>query len=117
MKFVVFLMAEGETEPWDQMTPEQQAEAMQQHDDFNAACKIREGVSILAGEALQDGEAAFTVRTRSGQLTVTDGPFAEAVEGLGGFYLIEVPDREVLVELLALLPAYDMQINPVVEDL
>ncbi|CAM3282141.1 YciI family protein [Occultella aeris] len=115
MKYVVLLMADGEEKPWGEQTPEEQARQMERFGAFDEACAAREGVRILAGEALQDGDAAATVRTRGGRLTLTDGPFAEAVEGLGGFYLIEVPDRDVLVELLAELPAYDMQISPVVE--
>lgn len=115
MKFVVLLMADGEEKPWAQLTETEQGALMEKFGAFDAACEAREGVSILAGEALQDGDAAATVRTVGGQITVTDGPYAEAVEGLGGFYLIEVPDRDVLAELLGELPAYDMQINPVVE--
>lgn len=115
MKFVVLLMADGAEKAWDEQTPEEQGALMEKFGAFGQACAAREGVTILAGEALQDGDCASTVRTREGRLTLTDGPYAEAVEGLGGFYLIEVPDREVLVELLAVLPAYDMQINPVQE--
>lgn len=115
MKFVVLLMADGAEKAFDEQSPEEQAELMEKFGAFDEACAAREGVSILAGEALQDGAAAATVRTVEGQLTVTDGPYAESVEQLGGFYLVEVPDREVLVELLAELPAYDIQINPVQE--
>lgn len=115
MKFVVLLMADGAEKAWDEQSPEEQAALMQKFGAFDEACADREGVTILAGEALQDGSAAATVRTLDGQLLVTDGPYAESVEQLGGFYLIEVPDREVLVELLAELPAYDIQINPVQE--
>jgi hypothetical protein len=46
---------------------------------------------------------------------MTDGPYAEVVEGMGGFYLVEAPDLDVLVELLGELPPYDMQISPVVD--
>ncbi|WP_114905718.1 YciI family protein [Ornithinimicrobium murale] len=115
MKYVVLLLADGAEKPWEQLTPEEQTETMAKFGAFDEACAAREGVRILAGEALQDGVAAATVRTVEGQIAVTDGPYAEAVEGLGGFYLIEVPDRDVLVELLRELPAYDMQINPVEE--
>lgn len=115
MKFVVLLMADGAEKAWGEQTPQEQGELMEKFGAFDEACAAREGVTILSGEALQDGDSASTVRTREGKLTVTDGPYAEAVEGLGGFYLIEVPDRDVLVELLAVLPAYDMQINPVQE--
>ena len=42
MKFVVLLMSEGENPPWDEQTPEQQAAAMQRHEDFGAACRARD---------------------------------------------------------------------------
>lgn len=115
MKFVVLLMADGAEKPWDQLTPQEQGAMMEKFGAFDAACAAAEGVTILSGEALEDGASARTVRTRDGQQTVTDGPFAEAVEQLGGFYLIEVPEVQVLLDLLTVLPAYDMQINPVVE--
>ncbi|MGC5628692.1 YciI family protein [Georgenia sp. Z1344] len=114
-KFVVLLMADGDEKAWDTQTPEEQGALMEKFGAFGEACAARDGVEILSGEALADGDAASTVRTRDGRLTHTDGPFAEAVEQLGGFYLLEAPDRETVVELLAVLPAYDMQINPVQE--
>ncbi|USQ76915.1 YciI family protein [Ornithinimicrobium cryptoxanthini] len=114
MKFVVFLMSEGEMPPWDEQTEEQQSVAMQRHDDFGAACQAAAGVTILAGEAL-DGMPT-TVRTRGGERSVTDGPYAEVVEQLGGFYLIEAPGLATLLELTTLLPAYDLQISPVGEE-
>lgn len=114
-KYMVLLMADGDEKAWDAQTPEEQAALMEKFGAFGAACEAREGVTILAGEALADGDAASTVRTRGGQLVHTDGPYAEAVEQLGGFYLLEAPDRETVVDLLVVLPAYDMQINPVVE--
>lgn len=115
MKYVVFLMSEGELKPWDEQTPEEQAQGMQQMEDFDTAVAEREGVEILAGEALGTGDTATVIRTRGGQRAVTDGPYAEAVEQLGGFYLIEAPDLDVLLELLAVLPPYDIQVSPVVE--
>lgn len=86
---------------------------MQRHEDFGAACAAHESVSILAAEAL-DGEPTV-VRTRGGERAVTEGPYAEAVEQLGGFYLIETPDLDTLLELAELLPPYDLQFSPVGE--
>jgi hypothetical protein len=45
-----------------------------------------------------------TVRLRSGERTVTDGPFAETKEQLGGFYLIEARDRDEAVDIAARIP-------------
>ena len=42
---------------------------------------------------------------------------AEAFEGFGGFYLMEVPNLDVLVDLVKLLPAYDMELRPVDESM
>lgn len=114
MKFALFLMSEGEMPPWDEQTAEQQAVAMQRHDDFGAACAAREGVTILTGEAL-DG-VPTVVRTRGDQRTVSEGPYAEAVEQLGGLYIIESPDLETLLELTESLPPYDLQISPIGEE-
>lgn len=113
MKYLMLLMSEGEMPPWDEQTPEQQAQAMQRHEDFGAACQAREGVSILASEALFG--TPTVVRTRDGQRSVTDGPYAEVVEQLGGFYLIETPDLDTLLELSQTLPPYDLQFSPVGE--
>ena len=115
MKYLVLLMGDGELKPWPDHTEEEQLEVMGRFQAFDAACAARDGVEILGGEALGDPADATTLRTRSGQLPLTDGPYAEAVEGLGGYYLVEAPDLDVLVEMLRVLPPYDMQVSPVVE--
>jgi hypothetical protein len=52
----------------------------------------------IAGEALEGTETATTVRERDGQVQITDGPFAETKEILGGFYLVEAPDLDTVLE-------------------
>ncbi|GAA1930964.1 YciI family protein [Nocardioides hwasunensis] len=115
MKYLVLLIGDGELKAWTDHSPEEQAEVMGQFEAFDAACRERDGVEILAGEALSGPSHATTVRTRGGQVAVTEGPYAEVVEGMGGFYLLEVPDLDVLLELLRILPAYDMQLTPAVD--
>ena len=115
MRYLVLLIDDGDEKLWPEQTPEEQAATMAKFGDFDAACAAREGVEILAGEALAGPEAATTVRTRDGRVQVTDGPYAEAVEGMGGFYLVEAPDLDVLLELLRVLPAYDIQVSPAVD--
>ena len=114
MKYLVMLIGDGDVPPWDSLTDEEQAAAMGKFEEFDAVCAAHEGVRIVVGEALNDGQADATVmRTRGGKVTLTEGPYAEALEGLGGFFLIEAPDLDVLVELLQVLPPYDIQISPV----
>lgn len=115
MRYLVLLMSDGDELPWDEQTDAEKRESMAKHGAFGEACERREGVRIIAGEALDSPESATVMRTRGGQVSLTDGPYAEAVEGLGGFYLVEAPDLDVLLELLRLLPAYDIQIQPAVD--
>ena len=115
MKYLVLLIGDGELKPWPDHTDDEQREVMRQFEAFDAACLSRDGVEILAGEALAGPDHVTTVRTRGGQVTLTDGPYAEAVEGLGGFYLLEAPDLDVVLELLRILPPYDIQVSPAVD--
>lgn len=60
--------------------------------------------AIKGGNALQPTLTAATVRVRDGKTLVTDGPFAETKEQLGGFYLVEAKDREEAVAMAAKIP-------------
>jgi len=115
MKYFVLLAGMGELPPWDQLTPEEQGAGLAQHVAFDEACAARAGVEILGGEALPDGSMATTLRTRSGEMTITDGPFAEAAEQIGGYYLLDAPDLDTVVELCKILPAYEIDIRPVLD--
>ena len=59
---------------------------------------------LRGGDALHPTAEASTVRVRDGQTLVTDGPFAETTEVLGGYYVIEVPDVETAREWAAKIP-------------
>ena len=70
----------------------------------------------LGGEALQPTDTATTVRERDGQRLVTDGPFAETKEILGGFYLIDVPDLDAALDWAAKIPSVgrgSVEVRPV----
>lgn len=115
MKYFVLLAGDGELPPFDELTPEEQQAAMGQHDAFGTACEQRPGVELVGGEALGDGSMATTLRTRGGEMTITDGPFAEAAEQIGGYYIVEAPDLDTVVDLCRVLPPYDIDIRPVLE--
>ena len=77
----------------------------------------RSGHSLLA-EALQPPATARTVRVRGGKRHVTDGPYAEAKEQVGGIYLIEAGDIEEAVEIAARIPSASItgiEVRPVWE--
>jgi hypothetical protein len=85
-------------------------------DDYNAfADAVRSRGTLVLGDALDRLESARTVRPGPDR-SVTDGPYAETVEQLGGFYVIDVPDRDTAVELVQLLPReYTIEVRPTLE--
>jgi hypothetical protein len=67
--------------------------------------QVREAGILVSGESLADLVTATTVRVGpDGRRTVTDGPFAETRELLGGFYVIDVPDLDVALDWAARCP-------------
>jgi hypothetical protein len=65
---------------------------------------FRERGVLVAAEPLHPVEAATTVRVRNGQLSVTDGPFAETKEQLAGFYLLEARDLNEAIQMASQIP-------------
>ena len=115
MKYFVLLAGYGEMPAWEELTSEEQEVDMAKLMAFDEACEARSGVELLGGEALVDGSMATTLRTRGGETTVTDGPFAEVAEHIGGYYLLEAPDLDTVVDLCRVLPDYDIEIRPVID--
>jgi hypothetical protein len=81
-------------------TPEWEAESAR-HGAFAAAA----GDHIVGGAALHEPATATTVRVRDGDVTFTDGPFAEAAEIATGFYVLKAGDRDEAVKLASMIPA------------
>ncbi len=72
----------------------------------------------MSGKELDDIRTAKTVRVRDGEILITDGPFAETKEQLGGFFDTTLPDLDTAIEYAAKIPAADygsIEVRPVVE--
>jgi hypothetical protein len=83
-----------------------EADAKTMNDAYIAYTKaLRDAGVLLAGDALQPISTATTVRVRQGKTTVTDGPFAETKEQLGGYYLIDVPDLDEALKWAERIPS------------
>jgi hypothetical protein len=65
---------------------------------------LKDAGLYLGGNALQGVDVATTVRVRDGETQITDGPFAETKECLGGYYLVEAPDLDTVLEWAARVP-------------
>ena len=73
-------------------------------DYFAFTQRIVDSGEMISGEPLQGPETATCVSVRDGSTTVTDGMFAETKEVLGGYYLVEVADRDRAEELAGQIP-------------
>ncbi len=79
---------------------------------------LRASGAFLGGEPLEGVDTAVTVRVRDGDISSTDGPFAETKEILGGFYMIDVETREEAEGWAARLPSSrygSTEVRPIME--
>jgi hypothetical protein len=80
-------------------------DAKQVMDGYRAFGREAEEAGVLVGgEGLQPTRAATTVRVRGGERMLTDGPFAETKEQLGGYYLLDCGDLDQALEFAAKIP-------------
>ncbi len=95
------------------VTKEQWDEMMEAHNAWGASVAAA-GATIVSGEALAPSATATTVRKASGTPVVTDGPFAELKEGLGGYYAVDCADLDQALALASTLPAHNVEVRPVI---
>lgn len=98
MKFALLLY--DDEAAWDELDEAEQAAAFEGY----AALDTEHGAIIRGGEALTPVATATTVRVRDGERLLTDGPFAETREQLGGFYVIDVPGLDEALAFAAKIP-------------
>lgn len=100
-------------EAWSDRSEEDVAEVMSRY------AAVGRGTATVGGEQLQLPATATTMRVVDGRDVVTDGPFVEAKEYLGGFYLIEASDLDQAMDVARRIPAASeggaIEIRPVVE--
>ncbi|GAB3812529.1 YciI family protein [Micromonospora zhanjiangensis] len=107
----------GDEQQWAAMSPAQWQEFHAAHGAFAAAA----GAGLRAGAELQPTATATTLRPDpDGRLGITDGPFLETKEVLGGFYLLEAADLDEAISLARRLPEVSVghsgvEIRPVLE--
>ena len=101
------------TESWGSLSEEEQGAVFA---DYKA---LNETPGVSPGMQLADPETATTVRVEEGETLVTDGPFAEAKEAIGGYLLFEADDLDAAIELASRIPAARLggaiEVRPIVE--
>ena len=103
MKYIL-LIHQGDTPTprsgtWDTLSEEEQNRV---YADYKA---INQTPGVTPGEGLKEPETATTVRVKDGETLVTDGPFVESKESIGGYLLFEADDLDAAIELAARIPA------------
>jgi hypothetical protein len=112
MRYACLIYGDPATAPAEG-TPEAGAQ-YQAYMDFG----VKWESAIRGGDALLPVESATSVRVRNGETLVTDGPFAETKEHLGGFYLIEAADLDKAIEIARDIPAAlngTVEVRPIME--
>jgi hypothetical protein len=85
---------------------------------FAFTTRIAESGELVAGDPLHDVSTASTVRIRSGATSVTDGPFAETKEQIGGYYVVDVASLDRALELAAEIPGArvgSVEVRPIID--
>ena len=80
--------------------------------------EVRDGGKLVTADRLQPSSAATTVRIRNGETLVTDGPFAETKEQLGGYYVLECENIDEALAYAAKIPAAEqgsIEVRPIWE--
>ena len=113
MSTTYVILLHGDERAWVDATPEQQADAMAKHDAFGAAC-AEAGHTIVGGEELAASAQAIVVRPGG---EVTEGPYTETSEWVGGYYVVSTDDVQGLAALVAplLWDGEAAEIRPVVD--
>lgn len=82
--------------------------------------ELRNKGRMVSAEALQSTQTASTVRVRNGRVSITDGPFAETKEQLGGFFLIDARDLNEAIQVASRWPSArvgSIEVRPIEEAL
>jgi hypothetical protein len=90
----------GDEEVWESLSDEEGKVVDAKHRKFQDSA----GSKIIGGAELAFTRSATTVRVRDGETIVSDGPFAETKEQLGGFYLLDCEGLDEATELAAQIP-------------
>jgi hypothetical protein len=101
MKYLLLIY--GEERHWDTLQDADRQKIYKEYMTFSE--DIKTSGNYVGGNELQPIGTASTVRVRNGKRAVTDGPFAETKEQLGGYYLVEAKDLDEALNLAARIPS------------
>ena len=103
----------GDESRYADVTPEDWEQMMQAHNAWSASVAAA-GASIVSGEGLAGSATSTTVRQSDGGPVLTDGPFIETKEALGGYYVVDCTDLDQALALARTLPGEVVEVRPVI---
>jgi hypothetical protein len=106
------LLIYGDEKAWGAQDEDGNREQKESHTRFAEMLQARN--AMRGGKQLALAGAATTLRHRGADVSITDGPFAETTEVLGGFYLIEAADLDAAIAFAREVPEGVVEIRPVV---
>lgn len=119
MKYIALLTNTAEDrERWSRMSAEEAAAARAAEMPKWEALFAELGPHWVDGKELEEPAAAKTVRVRDGETIVTDGPYAETKEQLGGYFVLECEDLDQAIALATKIPVVErasVELRPLVE--
>jgi hypothetical protein len=110
------LLIIGDESRYADMSPEEQAAQLGRWSEYTQA--LVDAGAFVAGDGLQTSSTATTLRVENGERVLTDGPFAETKEQIGGFYTIDCKNLDEAIEWAAKLPSAEggiTEIRPVMD--
>ena len=114
MKYMLLIY--DDEQAWGRFSEAERQQLMGEYRQFSQ--QVRSGGQYVAGSQLQPMSAATSVRVRAGKRLLTDGPFAETREQLGGYYLIDAKDLDEALAIAARIPSARLgtiEVRPLVE--
>jgi hypothetical protein len=114
------LMVYGKQDPWFELSEKEATKAREKSLPrwYALFDELGKADPKFDGRELDDIRTAKTVRVRDGEVLVTDGPFAETKEQIGGIFDIKLPDLDTAIEYAAKIPAAEsgsIEVRPIVE--
>jgi hypothetical protein len=106
------LLIYGDEKVWASRTEDEGRANRARHERF--ATMLQERGAIRGGNELAAASTATTVRHHGDEVGVTEGPYAEAAEQLGGYYVIEAADLDAAIAFAKQLPEGVVEIRPIV---
>lgn len=114
MKYALLIYQDADFERfWADATDEQKQELYAQYGAFGRL--LAERNAMVDGNELGLSHTATTVRKQDGEAVVTDGPFTEVAEQLGGYYIVDAADLDEALQLAKALPSDVVEVRPVIE--